>query len=45
MNCVLVMGVTLSCSRVPISFSRTMFIEATAVLTIVTRTTRIPGTM
>ena len=45
MNSARVTGVTLSCSSVPSSFSRTMFIDPSAVATIVTSSTRIPGTM
>ena len=45
MNCPRVIGVTLSCSSVPSSFSRAMFCALRSVAIIVTSETRIPGTM
>ena len=45
MNSAFVSGVTLSCSSVPISFSRAMFCAVSSVPIIVTSATRMPGTM
>ena len=45
MNWYFFIGVTLICSKVPISFSRTIFIEDKNKVNIVTRRTKIPGTI
>jgi hypothetical protein len=45
MNCHLRIGVTLSCSMVPISFSRTMFMLLRNMPTNVTSTASRPGTI
>ena len=39
------MGVTMSCSRVPISRSRTMAMDVSMTVTMVSRSATMPGTM